>query len=124
MEIKDYSNLAFNEAKAKGWYDEPKELGTRLMLINSELVEAMGADRKGEYSNRSKLDLINMMKEDDVIYKEMFEKLVKDTFQDEIADTFIRLFDLCGYMEIDIELFIIAKMKYNKLRKYKHGKKY
>ncbi|MGI5086022.1 hypothetical protein HF284_14060, partial [Treponema putidum] len=49
---------------------------------------------------------------------------IKDTFEVEIADAFIRLASLCGYLNIDIEKFINAKMEYNKLRKPLHGKKY
>ncbi len=33
-------------AKAKGFWDEPKETGTLLMLMVSELSEALEADRK------------------------------------------------------------------------------
>lgn len=53
-----------------------------------------------------------------------FETDIKDTFEDEIADCFIRLFDLCGRYKIDIESHIKAKMKYNSLREKLHGKKY
>ena len=40
----------------------------------------------------------------------------------EVADVAIRLFDLCGGMNIDLEKHIELKMKYNSLRGYKHGK--
>ena len=53
-----------------------------------------------------------------------FEALVKDSVEDEIADAFIRLFDLCGFYGIDIEAHIKAKMAYNATRPAKHGKKY
>lgn len=36
----------------------------------------------------------------------------------------IRLFDLCGYMDIDIEKHIDLKLKYNQGRPNKHGKNY
>ncbi|MGI5086019.1 hypothetical protein HF284_14045, partial [Treponema putidum] len=49
---------------------------------------------------------------------------IKDTFEVEIADAFIRLASLCGYLNIDIEKFINVKMEYNKLREPLHGKKY
>lgn len=49
---------------------------------------------------------------------------IKDTFEDEIADVFIRLFDFCGHRKIDIEKFIQLKMKYNESREKMHGKKY
>ncbi len=48
----------------------------------------------------------------------------KDTFEDEIADTIIRLCDLCGELNIDIEKQIAWKMEYNKKREHKHGKNF
>jgi NTP pyrophosphatase (non-canonical NTP hydrolase) len=49
---------------------------------------------------------------------------VKDTFEDEIADTVIRLLDLSEGLGIDIEKHIRLKLEYNKTRPHKHGKKY
>jgi NTP pyrophosphatase (non-canonical NTP hydrolase) len=51
-----------------------------------------------------------------------FKAVVKDTFEDEIADTIIRLFDLCGWLGIDIHKHIMLKLNYNSTRPYKHGK--
>ena len=45
-----------------------------------------------------------------------------DNFREEIADTFIRLLDLCGGLGIDIEEEINKKSQKNKNRPYKHGK--
>jgi NTP pyrophosphatase (non-canonical NTP hydrolase) len=43
-------------------------------------------------------------------------------FEEEIADTLIRLFDICGTMEIDISRVIAKKMEINKARQTRHGK--
>lgn len=48
---------------------------------------------------------------------------MKDTFEDEIADSIIRLLDLCGKNNIDIEAHIQAKMDYNATRGFKYGGK-
>lgn len=94
MKINEYSQLCHDTAKKKGFWDDPRNVGEMLMLIVTELSEAMEAYR------------------------------TKDTegFNEEIADTFIRLFDLCGGMNIDIEKEIKKKMEANKNRPYKHGK--
>ena len=113
-EINDY-------AKSKGFWDKPRETGTLLMLIVSELAEAMEADRKKKCALpkefKKNIDLGGN-------WKTNFEMYIKDTFEDEIADAFIRLFDLCGAMNIDIEYHINQKLVYNATREYRHGKKY
>jgi NTP pyrophosphatase (non-canonical NTP hydrolase) len=86
---------AFETAKSKGWHDEPRETGTLLALIHSEVSEALEADRKGDSGN----------------------------FAEELADVCIRIFDLCGSKGIDLESAIDKKMERNKARSYKHGGK-
>lgn len=118
----------------KGFYDETRETGTLLMLIVSEISEALEADRKNRFAKIEKfeadedmqcfLDLEKMGDLGDDFFKENFEKYIKDTYEDEIADTFIRLLDHVGYLGIDIEKHIKLKLKYNSLRPKKHGKEY
>lgn len=134
--LNEIANEFHNNAKNKGFWDEKREIGTILMLIVSELSEALEADRKGQFAKiddaefiidgktiREDLDLA--IKENDMIkFEDIFRTQVKDTFEDEIADTFIRLFDLVGATNIDIDKHIEWKVQYNKLREYKNGKKY
>jgi len=67
-----------------------------LMLIVGEVSEAMEGLRKGDMNN----------------------------FKEELADIVIRTTDLAGGLGIDLESEIIKKMKQNKSRPYKHGKKF
>ncbi len=101
--LNELSKQCYENALKKGFWEDKNNTGhyinSKLMLIVSELGEACEAlrnDRAG------------------------IEK--KDTFEDEIADTFIRLFDLCGALDIDIDKQIKWKMNYNSKRKSKHGK--
>lgn len=114
MDINELVLKAHSAAKAKGWYDKPRELPELLMLIVSELSEALEADRAGKYCTAAP----GLMTTKD------FEIHVKDTVQDEIADAVIRIADLCGYLDINIEAHIDMKMRYNETRPKKHGKKY
>jgi NTP pyrophosphatase (non-canonical NTP hydrolase) len=66
----------------------------KLMLVVSEVAEAAESVRHNE----------------------------PDSFREEIADVLIRLFDICGTMEIDIGKEIERKMKINKTRPIRHGK--
>ena len=108
-------------AISKGFWDKERETGTLLMLCVSELAEAMEADRNVLYAD---LELIEKDKEDFIDFKWSFENSIKDTFEDELADTIIRILDLCGAKGIDIEKHIELKMKYNATREKMHGKKY
>lgn len=116
-------------AKNKGFWDSPRETGTLLMLCVSELSEAMEADRRGEYAD---IAAYNECENADDIFegdKQMylvssFQCLIKDTFEDELADTIIRILDICGARGIDIDKHIELKMKYNQTRERMHGKKY
>lgn len=136
MEIKKISKEIHENARSKGFYEKERNIGEFLMLIVSEVAEAMEADRKENRFNNihwpdrcSIMDIIDGKVYADTgtieeIRNNTFETHVKNTFEDEIADSVIRLFDLAEYLSIDLEWHIRAKMNYNKTRPYKHGKKY
>lgn len=48
MNINQLCTQAYETAKSKGWHDEPRETGTLLALIHSEVSEALEADRKND----------------------------------------------------------------------------
>ena len=122
---------------SRGFYDGSfdkdgfpiKNTGELLMLVVSELGEALEADRKNKQANLDLFeDKINVLNYQDISQKdafiESFKTHIKDTFQDEIADSVIRLLDMCGYLGIDIDRHINLKLTYNSTRPYKHGKNY
>ena len=92
--LRELTETCHRIAREKGFWDEKRNIGEALMLIVTEIAEAMEAHR---------------IKDD-------------ENFREELDDTFIRLFDLCGGLKIDIQAEILKKSEKNKQRPYKHGK--
>ncbi len=107
--------------KCKNRKEEQRNISELLMLTVSELGEACEALRNNHTQKTPK-----KWQEEIVLKNRTSENInnvwIKDTFEDEIADTFIRLADLCGALNIDIEWQIRKKLDYNKSRSFKHGK--
>ncbi len=77
-----------------------KNIGELLMLIVSELGEALEAHRSGKFADWKAFKKF-LADEYSEVRNYWYEVFIKNTFEDEIADVFIRLFDLCAYLEID-----------------------
>lgn len=122
MKINELAQGIHLNAKSKGFFDEPKNIGEMIALIHSEASEALEADRKDHFTTAN-MDAVNGWVLDDD-FKFSFSEQVKNTFEDELADIMIRVMDLAAFKNIDLEAHIKAKMRYNSLREHKHGKKY
>jgi NTP pyrophosphatase (non-canonical NTP hydrolase) len=121
--LNELSQEIHKDQVAKGFYDNQREDGTLLMLINSELCESMEALRHDKYSNIKQFEYYYKHSED-IDFKTLFENNIKDTHEDEIADAFIRLLDYAAYKNIDLAWHANQKLKYNALRPHKHDKKF
>jgi NTP pyrophosphatase (non-canonical NTP hydrolase) len=116
----------------KGFWDEERNVGELLMLVVSELAEAMEAHR-GRRGNNEKegiesfKELIisgNNWEDNADSLKLAYQDFIKGGFAEEIADAVIRLLDLSAGLGIDLEWHIQQKVAYNKTREKLHGKKY
>lgn len=120
MNLNELRDRAYQCAKDHGFHE--KELSNEhfLMLVITELSEAVEADRKGKrFKGKIKferdLNLYSALVEYDVRFKSAFEQHIKDTVEDELADAVIRLMDLAGLRNIDInDRFIIAYIVHEK----------
>jgi len=131
MEIKEMIKEVHDINVSKGFWDnkETKNVGEMLMLVTSELAEALEADRDGKKANKEqfvkdKNTAATVEPHLSLSIKYSFEKNIKNSFEDEIADAVIRLFDICGGLNIDLEWHIRQKVDYNKKRPHKHGRAY
>ena len=128
MEIKKMMTEIHQDNVKKGFWEDKqtKNVGEVLMLCVSELSEALEAHRKNKFANvvQFNQDRQSTPFHENSATIQAFKDNVKDTFEDEIADTVIRLFDLCEGFGIDLETHIRLKLEYNKTRPYKHEKSY
>jgi NTP pyrophosphatase (non-canonical NTP hydrolase) len=96
-----FRDRCHSDSVKAGWYNNkdgsPKDInvGERLMLIVSEVAEAMEGHRKNLMDDHLKL-------------REMIEV--------ELADAQIRINDLAGYLKLDIGGACMEKLAYNKNR--------
>jgi NTP pyrophosphatase (non-canonical NTP hydrolase) len=131
MNLNQLSYTIFQGNKEKGFWDQERNIGELLMLVTTELAEALEAHRKGRMCLVNPRNILppsipemNAPAISDADYAIQFAATIKDTFEDEIADAIIRLLDMCGGLNIDIDAHIQAKMKYNRTRPRLHGKAY
>lgn len=95
MTITEWLEAQFRQFKEAGWLDEPRNKGTDLMLIVTEVSEAMKGERK------------NLM-DTHLPHRKMAEV--------EMADVVLRVFSYCGTFGYDLEGAMIEKMEYNRTR--------
>jgi len=94
--INELVSICHSIAKEKGFWNASDNIPEKLMLVVTELAEAMEEYRKVDFN--------------------------KEAFSEEIVDTLIRIFDLSGFMDLDLESVLKMKMEKNKNRPYLHGK--
>ena len=183
MDLQQLSLQAFETAKAHGWHDEELPDETYLMLIITEIAEAVQADRKDRHADaaRFKECMAAIERTGDDWFMTAFAEYIDGTVECELADIIIRCLDMaalrgislqyvdeflassanaitdpfpvvmyhlceeltlykevlieklnvvisiiivyCRQNGIDIDFFVEQKMRYNKLREYRHGNK-
>ena len=101
MGINEMKECAYDIACKHGWYEQKRTDIHELMLVVSELGEAVNADRNGKYANRERFE--NVLKEFHVPFSYAFNQCIKDTVEDELADAAIRILSLAGLNSADLE---------------------
>ncbi|KKM97749.1 hypothetical protein LCGC14_1164920 [marine sediment metagenome] len=113
MNINELIAQAHETALKKGWWDDDPPTMSKLMLIVTEVAEAAEELRDG-VAEANGYDVINY---------EHVSGAKPEGFSTELADILIRVADLCGRYNIDLDRALEVKMAYNRTRPYRHGGK-
>jgi NTP pyrophosphatase (non-canonical NTP hydrolase) len=119
--IRDWCKHIAVWREKKGFKTAWQNVPEKLMLIVTELSEAMEVYRKIPA-------LVCLVLGHPVASRKFWKNKVNEhretveNFKEELADATIRIFDLAGSLDIDLEKEIAKKMKVNEKRPQKHGK--
>ena len=119
-DLNDLRDEVHELAREKGWWDgvsyqdAVKLIPEKIALIHSELSEALEAYR----SIPAKTPV------DECLLERYLDSNGKpDGFVVELADAIIRIMDLCGMLNLDIQSAVSVKHDYNATRPHRHGGK-
>jgi NTP pyrophosphatase (non-canonical NTP hydrolase) len=96
-------------ATEKGFWDQDRNFGELLMLVVTELGEAMEDYRKGNGPSETWFEPGSDGRDKPC------------GIPSELADVVIRIADICGAHQIDLQAAIMEKLAYNRTRPYRHG---
>jgi NTP pyrophosphatase (non-canonical NTP hydrolase) len=125
----------YSTALDKGWWEKygdnvheakkkwvPEIIGSKVALMHSELSEALE-----ELRNRRDYGMTPYFSKGDqiieIVSAGLRENAKPEGLAAELADAVIRIFDLAGWLGLDLAKAIEWKMQYNKTRSHKHGGK-
>jgi len=105
MNLTELSKQVHAAAKANGFWEGERNVGEIFMLIISEAAEALEAHRKGKFADLQGYEGERKSVADSLLFHiRGFEKYIKDSFEDELADVVIRVLDYAGSRDLDVSI--------------------
>lgn len=111
MNLNELAKECHETSVSKGFYDPPPSFEQRLVLIHSEVSEALEEWRDGRQPN-----------EERYVGPRDAGPGKPEGIPSEFADIIIRVLDASAFYGIDIERAVREKMAFNKTRPHKHGR--
>lgn len=102
--LHEWVDSAFSCSFMKGFHEEDFGVCHYLMLVLTEVSEAVEADRRGRRADVDRFKSV-LGELGDEYFSDVFEHYIKDTVEDELADVCIRLFDLCGLLGLKLRWY-------------------
>lgn len=102
--LNELKDSAFRCSFMKGFHAESHGVNHYLMLVLTEVGEAVEADRRGKRADVHGFES-SMLAVGDLYFEDMFCRYIKDTVEDELADVVIRLMDLVGLLGLSMKWY-------------------
>lgn len=102
-QIKEWVERAYNNAVKHGWYEKKKPTAHWVMMISTEVTEAVQADRKGRWMDdldKSGLDCVIANDHHRGLLEKFYGEHIEGTVESELADICIRTFSLMGLKNV------------------------
>ena len=100
MNLNELKIRAYEIACEHGWHEAEQSDETLLMLVITEISEAVNADRRNLHADVEAFKKY----EDSVDFKENFERQIKNTVEDELSDVVIRCLSMAGSRNLDLSM--------------------
>ena len=106
INLNELKDRAYRIACEHGFHDEEYSNEHFLALTITELSEAIEADRNNKRANIEQFEVdknlaTELLVSDDSYFVTSYQKNIKGTIEEELADVFIRLLDLFGTLSLD-----------------------
>ena len=109
IDLNTLRDMAYKNACEHGFHDQELSNEHCLCLIISELMEAVEADRKGKQFNKDAKETYELI-QNVKFCKVIFDNYIKGSVEEELADAVIRLLDLAGLRNLNLNRFALVNV--------------